>query len=105
MATKWSEYSTTRAAVMTRECGDCAGGLHPHRPRQGRQRPPRGQPYALPVAAPAIAQLTGVNVSTLLINVAIIEYAYSIPGLFRLINTAVRAPADIPVLQAMVIEG
>ncbi len=61
--------------------------------------------HALPVAAPAIAQLTGVNVSTLLINVAIIEYAYSIPGLFRLINTAVRAPADIPVLQAMVIEG
>ena len=61
--------------------------------------------HALPVAAPAIAAMTGVNVSTLLINVAIIEYAYSIPGLFRLINTAVRAPADIPVLQALVIEG
>jgi peptide/nickel transport system permease protein len=61
--------------------------------------------HALPVAGPAIAAMTGVNVSTLLLNVAVIEYAYSIPGLFRVINTAVRAPADIPVLQGLVIEG
>jgi peptide/nickel transport system permease protein len=61
--------------------------------------------HALPVAAPAIAAITGVNVSTMLINVAVIEYAYNIPGLFRLINTAVRATADIPVLQGLVIEG
>jgi peptide/nickel transport system permease protein len=61
--------------------------------------------HALPIAGPAIAAITGVNVSTLLINVAIIEYAYNIPGLFRLINTAVRAPADVPVLQALVVEG
>ena len=51
--------------------------------------------HALPIATPAIAAMTGVNVSTLLINIAIIEYAYNIPGLFRLINSAVRAPADI----------
>ena len=50
--------------------------------------------------------MTGVNVSTLLINVAVIEYAYSIPGLFRLINTRRRAArATSPVLQALVIEG
>jgi peptide/nickel transport system permease protein len=61
--------------------------------------------HALPVAGPAIAAITGVNVSTLLINVAVIEYAYNIPGLFRLINSAVRAPADVPVLEALVIEG
>jgi peptide/nickel transport system permease protein len=61
--------------------------------------------HALPVAGPAIAAITGVNVSTMLINVAVIEYAYNIPGLFRLINSAVRAPADIPVLEALVIEG
>ena len=61
--------------------------------------------HALPIAGPAIAAMTGVNVSTLLINVAIIEYAYNIPGLFRLINGAVRAPADVFVLQALVIEG
>jgi peptide/nickel transport system permease protein len=61
--------------------------------------------HVLPVAAPAIAAMTGVNVATLLINVAVIEYAYSLPGLFRVINTAVAAPADVPVLQALVIEG
>jgi peptide/nickel transport system permease protein len=61
--------------------------------------------HALPIAGPAIAAMTGVNVSTLLINVAIIEYAYAIPGLFRVINTAVRFPADIAVLQALIIEG
>jgi peptide/nickel transport system permease protein len=61
--------------------------------------------HALPVAGPAIAAMTGVNVSTLLINIAVIEYAYNLPGLFRLINTAVRAPADVPMLQALVIEG
>jgi ABC-type dipeptide/oligopeptide/nickel transport system permease component len=61
--------------------------------------------HALPVTTPAIASVTGVNVAMLLINIAIIEYAYNIPGLFRLINGAVRAPADIPVVQAQVIEG
>ena len=61
--------------------------------------------HAFPVTAPAIASITGVNVAMLLVNIAIIEYAYNIPGLFRLINTAVRAPADIPVVQALVIEG
>ncbi|MDA0166212.1 ABC transporter permease [Solirubrobacter ginsenosidimutans] len=61
--------------------------------------------HALPIAGPAIAAMTGVNVSTLLINIAIIEYAYNIPGLFRVINSAVRSPADIPVLEALVIEG
>jgi ABC-type dipeptide/oligopeptide/nickel transport system permease component len=60
--------------------------------------------HALPVAGPAIAAMTGVNVSTLLINVAVIEYAFSIPGLFRVIYTAVGLE-DVPVLEAMVVEG
>ena len=66
---------------------------------KGVRRAARDQPPRAAVAAPAIAAMTGVNVSTLLINIAVIEYAYSIPGLFRLINTAVRAPADVPVLR------
>ena len=61
--------------------------------------------HALPVAAPAIAAMTGVNVSTLLINVAVIEYAYSIPGLFRVINTRRPRAATSPVLEALVLEG
>ena len=61
--------------------------------------------HALPVAVPAIAAMTGVNVSTMLINVAVIEYAYSIPGLFRVLNNAVTDPPDLPVLQGIVLEG
>jgi peptide/nickel transport system permease protein len=61
--------------------------------------------HALPVAGPAIAAMTGVNVSTMLINVAVIEVVYGIPGLFRVINNAVHDPADIAVLQALVLEG
>jgi peptide/nickel transport system permease protein len=61
--------------------------------------------HALPVAAPAIAAITAVNVSTTLINVAVIEYAYSIPGMFRVINNAVHAPADVTVLEGLVLEG
>ena len=36
--------------------------------------------HALPVVTPAIASLTGVNISTLLINVAVIEYGFAIPA-------------------------
>jgi peptide/nickel transport system permease protein len=63
--------------------------------------------HALPVAGPAIAATTGVNVSLLLINVAVIEYVYGIPGVFRVINTAVQPlpTPDVAVLEAMVIEG
>jgi peptide/nickel transport system permease protein len=61
--------------------------------------------HALPIAVPAIAAITAVNVSTTLINVALIEYVYGIPGLFRVISNAVHSPADIAVLQALVLEG
>jgi peptide/nickel transport system permease protein len=61
--------------------------------------------HALPIATPAIAAMTGVNISTMLINVAVIEYAYNIPGLFRVLNNAVTDPADLPVLQGLVLEG
>ena len=82
-----------------------AGGLPAHRVGQGPA--PSGASstvHALPMAGPAIAAMTGVNVSTLLLNVAVIEYAFTIPGLFRIIQTAVRE-RDVPVLEAMVIEG
>ena len=61
--------------------------------------------HALPVAGPAIAAMAGVNISTTLINVAVIEYAYSIPGLFRVINNAVHTPPDVAVLDGLVLEG
>jgi peptide/nickel transport system permease protein len=60
--------------------------------------------HALPVALPSITAMTGVNVSTLLLNVAVIEYAFAIPGMFRVIVTAV-LQRDVPVLEAMIFEG
>ena len=35
--------------------------------------------HALPIAIPAITTMTGVNVSTLLINIAAIEYGFAPP--------------------------
>ncbi|HWK25392.1 MAG TPA: ABC transporter permease [Solirubrobacter sp.] len=60
--------------------------------------------HALPVAVPAIAAMAAVNVSTLLLNVAVIEYAYNLPGMFRVIDTAAQF-RDVSVLEAMVLEG
>jgi peptide/nickel transport system permease protein len=61
--------------------------------------------HALPVTIPAITAMTGVNVSTLLLNIAVIEYAYAIPGMFRVIRNAVSPLTDVPVLEGLVIEG
>jgi peptide/nickel transport system permease protein len=61
--------------------------------------------HALPVTLPVVAVMTGVNMSTTLINVAVVEYVYSLPGMFRVMNNAVHEPADLPVLQALVLEG
>ena len=60
--------------------------------------------HALPVATPPIAAMTGVNVSTLLINVAAIEYGFSLPGMFSLIRGAI-VNQDVAVLEALVLEG
>jgi peptide/nickel transport system permease protein len=60
--------------------------------------------HALPVAIPGNAAMAAVNVATLLLTVAIVEYAFAIPGMFRVINTAVMLQ-DVPVLQGIVVEG
>jgi peptide/nickel transport system permease protein len=41
----------------------------------------------------------------MLINVAVIEVVYGIPGTFRVINNAVHDPVDTAVLQGLVLEG
>src|SRR3954468_800360 len=60
--------------------------------------------HAFPVAIPGIAAMVGVNVATLLITVAVLEYSFAIPGMFRVINTAAMHH-DVPVLEGLVIEG
>jgi peptide/nickel transport system permease protein len=60
--------------------------------------------HALPLATPAIANMTGVNVSMLLINIAAIEYGFALPGMFRTIRGAILG-RDIAMLEALVLEG
>jgi peptide/nickel transport system permease protein len=60
--------------------------------------------HALPVAAAPIAMMAGVNMATLLLNVALTESIFSIPGLYRLIKPAMYSH-DVPVIQAMMLEG
>jgi peptide/nickel transport system permease protein len=60
--------------------------------------------HALPVAAAPIALMAGVNVATLLMNLALTESAFNIPGLYRLIKPALWSH-DVPVIQAMMLEG
>ncbi len=60
--------------------------------------------HVLPVAVPPIAAMVGVNTSQLLLNVAIMEYLFVIPGMFRISVTAM-THHDVPVLEALVFEG
>jgi peptide/nickel transport system permease protein len=53
---------------------------------------------------PPIAAMTGVNVSTLLIQAAAIGYGFGLPGMFLTIRGAIIGQ-DIPVLEALVLEG
>lgn len=60
--------------------------------------------HVLPVATPPIAALTGVNVSTMLIGAAAIEYGFGLPGMFLTIRGAIIG-RDIAVLEALVLEA
>jgi peptide/nickel transport system permease protein len=60
--------------------------------------------HVLPVASPPIAAMTGVNVSTMLIQAAAIEYGFGLPGMFLTIRGAI-VSRDIPVLEALVLEA
>jgi ABC-type dipeptide/oligopeptide/nickel transport system permease component len=60
--------------------------------------------HALPVAAAPIALMAGVNMALLLMNLALTEAAFNIPGLYRLIKPALSS-RDVPVIQAMMLEG
>lgn len=60
--------------------------------------------HALPISLPPVAALTGVNVSTMLISAAAIEYGFGLPGMFLTIRGAILG-RDLPVLEALVLEG
>lgn len=60
--------------------------------------------HALPVASPGIVAMVGANVGATLLTVAVMEYAFALPGMFRVIYSAALFH-DVPVLEALVIEG
>jgi peptide/nickel transport system permease protein len=60
--------------------------------------------HALTVSMSPIATMTGVNVPTMLIQAAAIEYGFGIPGMFLTIRGAIIGQ-DVPVLEALVLEG
>ncbi len=60
--------------------------------------------HALRISLPPIAAMTGVNVSTMLIQAAAIEYGFGLPGMFLTIRGAIIGQ-DIAVLEALVLEG
>jgi peptide/nickel transport system permease protein len=60
--------------------------------------------HALRISLPPIAAMTGVNVSTMLIQAAAVEYGFGLPGMFLTIRGAIIGK-DIPVLEALVLEG
>ena len=60
--------------------------------------------HALTASTSPIAAMTGVNVSTMLIQAAAIEYGFGLPGMFLTIRGAIIGH-DVPVLEALVLEG
>lgn len=59
--------------------------------------------HALPLATAPVAALSAANVAALVTNVALIESAFNIPGIYREIG-AIGSAADYELLQGMIIE-
>lgn len=58
--------------------------------------------HALPAAAPPVVSLAGVNMATMLTNLALVEVAFNLPGSFRQLLSAVE-DNDLPMILGMVI--
>jgi len=58
--------------------------------------------HALPAASSPVLTLVGVNMATLVTNMVLIEHAFSIPGLFQDLPTAMEN-GNFPLLQGMTI--
>ncbi len=60
--------------------------------------------HALPVAAPAVVGLVGVNMNLVLTNLALVEIVFNIPGGYRFIEPAL-INQDFDLVQALVLES
>ncbi len=59
--------------------------------------------HALPLTVAPVAALTGANMAILITNIALMESAFNIPGIYREIRS-VFSYADLPLIQGMIIE-
>jgi len=60
--------------------------------------------HALPLAAPPVIALVGVNMNLLVTNVALVETVFNIPGSFRFVERAL-VNRDVDLAQALVLEA
>jgi peptide/nickel transport system permease protein len=60
--------------------------------------------HAIPAASAPVISLVGVTMGTVITNAVLLEYTFSIPGMFRLMTQAL-ANADLPVISGVAIAG
>jgi peptide/nickel transport system permease protein len=60
--------------------------------------------HAIPAASAPVIALVGVTTSTVVTNAILLEYTFSIPGMFKLMTRAMDI-ADIPIIQGVAIAG
>ena len=60
--------------------------------------------HAIPAASAPVISLIGVTMGTLIVNAILLEYTFSIPGMFRLMTRAM-AQGDLAVIEGVAIAG
>jgi peptide/nickel transport system permease protein len=60
--------------------------------------------HAIPAASAPVVSLIGVTMGTLIANAILLEYTFSIPGMFSLMTSAM-VQADLPVVEGVAIAG
>src|SRR5919204_1738368 len=60
--------------------------------------------HAIPAASAPVISLVGVTMGTLIVNAILLEYTFSIPGMFSLMTRAM-GQADLPVIEGVAIGG
>jgi peptide/nickel transport system permease protein len=60
--------------------------------------------HAIPAASAPVISLVGVTMGTLIVNAILLEYTFSIPGMFSLMTRAM-GQADLPVVEGVAIAG
>jgi peptide/nickel transport system permease protein len=60
--------------------------------------------HAIPAASAPVISLVGVTMGTLVVNAILLEYTFSIPGMFSLMTRAM-GQSDLPVIEGVAIAG